>query len=156
MDTHVAHLNWGYLKAPWGDPAVAGFTDNVGLVNAAAERSKGYVSRPAFSGSLLHHRIYKPRGDFEIAREAATLSVWETAEDLEQFVYRTIHGKFVARREEWFVPHGHPPHVIWPISAGHVPDLAEAHLALLRLETQGAHENAYDFAWMREKRGELA
>ncbi|MEO0702361.1 MAG: DUF3291 domain-containing protein [Pseudomonadota bacterium] len=152
MSGHVAHLNWGYLVAPWGDPVVAGFTDNVQRVNATAERSKGYVARPEMSERALHRTIYAPRGDYESAREAATLSVWETAEDLEHFVYNTIHGRFVAQREQWFTPLGHPPHVIWPISAGHVPDLTEAHHALERLETKGAHADAYDFKWLKEQR----
>lgn len=152
MSGHVAHFNWAYLIAPWGDPAVAGFTDNVGQVNAAAERSKGFIARPDFSESLLHHRIFAPRGEFERAREAATLSIWETAHDLEAFVYKTVHGRFVTRRAEWFVPLGAPPYVIWPIRAGHVPDLAEAHDALTRLETKGAREDAYDFKWLKQQR----
>lgn len=152
MSGHVAHLNWGYLVAAWGDPAVAGFTDNVQKVNATAERSKGFVARPTLGERPLHRAIYAPRGDFDPAREAATLSVWETPEDLEYFVYKTVHGKFVARRTEWFVPTGGPPHVIWPITTGHVPDLTEAHIALERLETKGAQADAYDFTWLRQQR----
>lgn len=156
MAGHVAHLNWGYLIAPWGDPAVAGFVDNVERVNAAATRSKGFVARPDISESGLHHWIYAPRGTFDAQREAATLSIWETAEDLAHFVYKTIHGRFVARRSQWFVSLGFPSHVIWPISAGHVPDLAEASEALKSLETKGAQEDAYDFAWLRQQRGAAA
>ena len=39
----------------------------------------------------------------ENPRNAVTVSVWETAEDLRHFVLRTVHGKFLKRREEWLV-----------------------------------------------------
>lgn len=152
----VAHLNWAYLVAPWGDPAVAGFTDHVDRVNAAAERSAGFIARPDLNDAVLHHTIYKPRGDFDPAREAATLSIWESAGHLRDFVYRTVHGKFVGRRAEWFVPLGRPAYVIWPISPGHVPTLAEAHGALDRLERDGPGDLAYDFAWAASRETDLA
>jgi hypothetical protein len=143
----IAHLNWAYLTAPWGDPAVAGFTDHVAKVNAAAERSAGFIARPDLDEAELHRAIYAPRGDFDPAREAATLSLWESATHLRDFVYRTVHGKFVEHRAEWFVPLGRPAYVIWPIKAGHVPHLGEAHGALDRLERDGPGPLAHDFAW---------
>ena len=42
---HIAHLNRGVLTADWNAPEVAGFVDNILKVNAAAERSEGYVWR---------------------------------------------------------------------------------------------------------------
>lgn len=149
---HIAHLNWAYLAAPWGDPAVAGFTDNLARVNATAERMPGFVARPALSEQQIHRVLFARRGTFDPAREAATLSVWESAEELETFVYQTVHGGFVTRRAEWFVPVPGPAYVIWPIEAGHVPTLREADAALARLETEGAGPSAFDFKWLHAQR----
>ena len=30
------------------------------------------------------------------------LTVWESAEALERFVFKTVHGRFFDRRETWF------------------------------------------------------
>ncbi|MEM9975449.1 MAG: DUF3291 domain-containing protein [Pseudomonadota bacterium] len=149
---HIAHLNWAYLAAPWGDPAVAGFTDNVARVNATAARMPGFVARPDLSERQIHRLLFAPRGTFDPAREAVTLSVWESAEALEAFVYRTVHGKFVTRRAEWFLPVPGPAYVIWPIDRGHVPTLAEADAALARLECEGAGPSAFDFKWLHAQR----
>lgn len=143
----VAHLNWAYLKAPWGDPAVAEFTDNVDRVNAAAARSPGFVARPRIDDAALLDLVRVTDGRLDPARMAATLSVWESPASLRAFVTRTVHGRFLARRGEWFVPQGVPVHVLWPVAAGHVPDLFEAKARMRRLWSDGPSAEAYDLGW---------
>lgn len=148
---HVAHFNFAYMIAPWGDPAVAGFTNNVDMVNNIAKRSEGFVARPSISERNLHRAIFARRGNFDMAREVATLSIWESPQALEHFVNHTLHGKFMARRSEWADPLDCRTYVIWPIKAGHSPDLDAAHQALERLERDGATAEAYDFEWLRAR-----
>ncbi|MBT8457850.1 MAG: DUF3291 domain-containing protein [Rhodobacteraceae bacterium] len=156
---HIAHLNWAYLKAPWGDPAVAGFVNNVDQVNAVAARSPGFVARPDISdralAKLLDLVVERP-GPVDPDCLAVTLSVWESDRALSDFVYKTIHGKFLNRRAEWFVPQGVANYAIWPIAAGHTPTITEAKAKMRHLQDNGPSEVAYDFKWMRRGEQEAA
>lgn len=142
---HVAHLNWGILRGDWDDPVVAGFVDAAPTVNRLAVNSPGFVWRYGADGPE----------DFSVLsddpRLAATLSVWTDAAALRSFVTRTLHGAFLARRAEWFVPQAGPTYVVWPIAAGHRPGPDEACAQLRRLAAQGPSAEAYDFAWLRTK-----
>lgn len=156
---HIAHLNWGYLRAPWGDPAVAGFTDNVGKVNDAAARSADFVARPDGPAEAIFEliEVQGHDGPPQADRVAATFSVWRTPQALEAFVYRTIHGQFVKRRSDWFVPQGDvPAYVVFPVAAGAVPDIREGVARIKRLRAEGPSAEAYDFGWMRAHLQEAA
>ena len=48
---HVAELNIGRLNYPIDDPRMADFVDNLGRVNAMAERMPGFVWRLVGDGS---------------------------------------------------------------------------------------------------------
>lgn len=146
--THVAHLNRGYMRGPWGDPAIAGFEDNLTRVNAVAERSTGFVVNVGVDAEAVKRLFFPDCAD--PARVAATLSVWESVAALEAFVHHTIHGRFLSRRDEWFESMPGPAYVIWPIPAGHVPTLAEARAAHDRLARDGAGPTAFDFAWAQD------
>ncbi len=45
MTSHIAHMNWGILRADWEDPLVAEFVEALDRVNAVAARSPGFVWR---------------------------------------------------------------------------------------------------------------
>ncbi len=77
----------------------------------------------------------------------ATLSVWESFEDFEHFVHKTIHGQFLNRRAEWFEHVEAPSYVIWPIAAGHIPNLVEGRERLMLLRENGPIDEAYDFSY---------
>ena len=58
-----------------------------------------------------------------------------------------MHGRFLARRAEWFEPMDVASHVIWPVKAGHVPDLIEGKEKLVSLRENGPTDAAYDFKY---------
>jgi uncharacterized protein DUF3291 len=73
------------------------------------------------------------------------LSVWETAEQLEHFVWNTVHKRFYMKKGNWFTPMTKPHFVMWWIPAGHIPTAQEALARLDRLTREGPTEHA--FAW---------
>ena len=75
------------------------------------------------------------------------MSVWESANALEQFVWNTVHRRVYERKGEWFAPYGAPHFVMWPVPAGHRPSLAEAAERLAHLTSHGSSETA--FGWER-------
>ncbi len=146
---HVAHMNYAILRHDWDDPRVAEFVDNVESVNAVAARSPGFVWR------LSNEEMEQPQNNPDVVfaenpRNAVTVSVWETAEDLMHFVLRTVRGKFLKRREEWFESIDRPSYVIWPVPAGQTPTLVQAKEKLDLLAAEGTSEAAYDFNYMDE------
>ena len=134
----IAELNIGKFKYPTDDSRMAGFMENLDLVNAIAERSSGFVWRlKDDSNNATSFRI----GD----DMAVNLSVWEDAASLENFVFNTVHEKFYRGKEKWFEVANEAHLVFWHIPEGHLPTLDEAWDRLQDYQKNGASERA--FGW---------
>ncbi|MEM9249643.1 MAG: DUF3291 domain-containing protein [Pseudomonadota bacterium] len=132
--THIAHVNWATLVADAQSPRVASFFAAVDRVNALAERSAGFVWR---DGSERSHAVAIGWPLFvQNPRLIASFSVWQTPQALADYVFKTVHGAFLRRAAEWFEP-GSGGHALWPVRAGHIPDMAEAQDRVTRLERTG-------------------
>jgi hypothetical protein len=94
---HLAQLNIGRIRYEIDDPRMADFAGNLQVVNRLAERSPGFVWR--YIDESGNSTATRPYAD---ARIAINLSVWESVEALERFVYLTVHNQFYGRRAEWF------------------------------------------------------
>ena len=77
------------------------------------------------------------------------LSVWESPEQLQDFVYRTAHTSFLRRRREWFEKMDEAYLVCWWIPAGTVPAVAEAVDRLARLRAEGVSDDAFTLRDLR-------
>ena len=137
---HLAQLNIGRFRYPTSDPRMEDFMNNLDLVNAIAERSPGFVWRlKDESGNATNFR------PFPDPQMAVNLTVWESVEALERYVYQTVHKRFYGRREECFDTMAGPHLVMWWIPAGHVPTLQEAKERLEHLAAHGPSDHA--FGW---------
>ena len=137
---HLAQLNVGVLRHPKGAPEAAEFFDNLERVNGLAERMPGFVWRLRDEGGDATN--FRLPGDGDIA---VNLSVWESAEALQRFVFQTVHAGFYRKRAEWFEKMATPHFAMWWIEAGHVPTLEEAAERLDRLSCEGPGPEA--FGW---------
>jgi hypothetical protein len=136
---HLAQFNIARIRYPLDDPRMAEFVDNVARVNALAEQIEGFVWRlKDDSGHAMGMRVY------DDPRILPNLTVWENAEALERFVWKTVHSRFYGRREEWFEPIA-TPLVLWWVPAGHRPPLEEGVERLDYLKAHGESEQA--FGW---------
>ena len=141
MTSHLAQLNVGRLRYDVDDPRMAEFIDNLALVNGLAERSPGFVWRyQDDSGSAIDTRPFN--GD---PRMAINLSVWDSVESLERFVWQTLHKRFYGQRHEWFERTDERYFVMWWVSAGHRPTVQEATERLRHLQQHGPSDHA--FGW---------
>lgn len=137
---HLAQLNIGRLRAPIDDPRIAEFAENLALINGIAERSPGFVWRlkddagNATSFAVSDDPLVVPN-----------LSVWESAADLEHFVFNTLHRRFYEKRAAWFEIMDQPHMVFWHVAAGHEPTLEEAMGRLALYQRDGASADA--FGW---------
>lgn len=149
MSKHIAHMNWGRLLFDWDDPRVAEFVDNLDLVNGIAARAKGFVWR--MNDSDMEAVQTDSTGVFgDDPLVASTLSVWETNKDLSDFVHHTVHAGFMAKVGEWQEQLDETTYVLWPIDAGHRPDMIEAKEKLDMLAANGPSAEAYDFAYLNK------
>jgi hypothetical protein len=147
---HLAQLNVGRLVAETGDPRVAEFMAALDRINGLGKRMPGFVWMMEGSGEPgTGNTETKIGGD---PRYVANLTVWESAEALEHFVWNTVHRAFYERRQEWFESLGERHLVMWWVPAGHRPTLEEALARLDRLRTEGESEEAFGWAWLKDAR----
>ena len=93
---HLAELNIAQFQYPTDDPRMADFMNNLDRVNALAERSPGFVWR--LKGDNNNATVSEACDDTLVN----LISVWETPEALEHYVFKTVHVQFYRRRAEWF------------------------------------------------------
>jgi hypothetical protein len=124
-------------------------------MNALAERSEGFVWR--LKDESNNATAIRPANDPTMA---VNLSVWESVEALERFVWATAHKQFYNRKGDWFEKLSTPHFVMWPIPAGRVPGLAEAMQRLEHLKSRGDSDFAFGWShlahiklWMSRKCG---
>jgi hypothetical protein len=137
---HLAQVNIGRVRAPLDDPLMEGFRNQLAPINALADRSPGFVWRlQTEDGNAMAIRPY------EDERMAINLSVWESLEDLQQFVYKTVHVAPLRDRKQWFEPMDGPILALWWVPAGHIPTVAEAQAKLAHLAAHGPTPHAFTF-----------
>lgn len=151
MKQHLAELNIGRLVADPDDPRVGEFMGALDRINGMGKRMPGFVwmmegSGAPGTGNTSSHIGGDPR-------LIPNLTVWESVEALEQFVWNTVHRQFYERRAEWFEVLGQMHFVMWWIPAGHRPTLDEA---LERLEHRNAHgDTDHAFGWAHVSQSRL-
>ena len=141
----IAELNIGRVRYPLDDPRMAGFMDNLDRVNALAERSPGFVWRLTGDGNNATDVYFDGAPDINL-----NLSVWQSVEALEAFVFRTLHLQFLRRKADWFEALDQPWLVMWPVPDGHRPSLEEAFARLEHLRSHGSSEHAWGWEAPKE------
>jgi hypothetical protein len=139
--THLAQLNVGHIRYATDDPRMAEFMNALDAVNALAERSPGFVWRfKDEESNNATNVLVTPDPSFLI-----NMSVWETPEHLEHFVWNTVHKRFYMKKGNWFAPMDRPHFVMWWVPAGHQPAPQEALDRLDHLTAHGPGDHA--FGW---------
>lgn len=147
-DMHLAELNVGRLVANTDDPRVREFMDNLDRINGLGKRMPGFVWMMEGSGE-------PGTGNTESAIDGdplyvSNLTVWESVETLEKFVWGTIHKQFYEKREEWFEVLGAMHFVMWWVPKGHQPTLDEALARLDHLRENGDSDQAFGWSYLKQ------
>ncbi|MFZ5708563.1 MAG: DUF3291 domain-containing protein [Pseudomonadota bacterium] len=147
---HLAELNIGRLLAPTDDPRVAEFMAALDRVNGLGRRMPGFVWMMEGSGEPgTGNTGTKLNGD---AQFITNLTVWESVESMEAFVWNTIHRQFYERRAEWFEVLGKMHFVMWRVPVGHRPGIDEALERLAYREKHGDSDHAFGWAHLEQAR----
>jgi hypothetical protein len=88
---HLAQINIARAVADLDSSLMAGFVSRLAEINALAERAKGFVWRlQSDGGDATAIRV------FDDPRTYINMSVWESPDDLKNFVYRSAHVELIA------------------------------------------------------------
>lgn len=137
---HLCHLNIGPAKGHIHSPVMKEFVDNMDEINNLAYQSPGFVWH-------LYVDIHNPE-HLAMYGEPGLLfnmSVWESVEDLYNYVFHSRHTSFMKRRAEWFGRMDGPNYVLWWIPAGILPTLEDAKERIAYLKAHGPTPYAFDF-----------
>jgi hypothetical protein len=133
-------VNIGRLRAPVDDPLMEGFRSQLDPLNALADRSPGFVWRlQTEDGNATAIRPYADE------RMAINMSVWESLEALQEYVYKSGHVGPLRDRRQWFEPIDGPILALWWIEAGTIPTVADALERLEILKQRGPCPDAFTF-----------
>ena len=137
---HLAQLNIGVIKAPLDSAVMADFVGNLDRINALAEATPGFVWRlQTDDGNATAFRPY----DDDVT--LVNMSVWEDAESLSRFVFKSAHVEIMRRRREWFERMAEAYLVLWWVPEGHRPTIEEAKARLAQLRAHGPTADAFTF-----------
>lgn len=137
---HLAQINIGRMRGPLDDPIMADFVNQLDAINALAEQSPGFVWRlQDDGGNATSIRV------FDDDRILVNMSVWESLEQLRDYVYKSDHIQLLRARKQWFERIDLPPLALWWIPAGTLPMPAEGQQRLEHLHQHGASPYAFTF-----------
>jgi hypothetical protein len=136
---HLAQLNVATILAPLDHERMRGFVEALDHVNALADASPGFVWR--LKDDAGNATALRPFG----ADMIVNMSVWESADALFDYVYRSGHKAYLARRKDWFSMPAEMHLVLWWVSAGTIPTIAEARRRLDLLRANGPSPEAFTF-----------
>jgi GNAT superfamily N-acetyltransferase len=145
----LAQFNISTLREPLDHPASTGFAEGIAEMNALGESSDGFVWRlQTDEGDATALRV------FPDPMTIVNLTVWRDPAALKEFAYRTEHGDFVKRRDDWFTPrergHTGASVALWWVPTGVRPSLDEAKARLAMLQAWGPSPWAFTFGSVRE------
>ncbi|MEH6609939.1 MAG: DUF3291 domain-containing protein [Halioglobus sp.] len=137
---HLAQINVGTIRYLHEDPRMSGFMSRLDEINALADHSPGFVWRlQSDSGNAT---------DIDVGGEPlflANMSVWESADALFSYVYKSMHQEVLVQRRKWFEKSQELYQVLWWIPAGHTPSAQEGLDKLELLKELGPSPRAFTF-----------
>lgn len=141
MTHHLAQVNIGRFIAPIDDPVMKGFRDQLDPINAIADATPGFVWRLQTEDG----NATAVRPDDNDPLLAINMSVWESLESLQQYVYKSDHLAPLRDRRQWFQKIDGPILALWWVPVGHIPTVAEAMAKLAHIKEHGPTREAFTF-----------
>lgn len=140
MPYQIATSNVARMLGEIEDEVMSGFVERLEPLNALADESPGFVWRyQTDAGDATEVRVF----DDELI--LFNMSVWESIEALEAYVYRSNHVGALQKRAAWFERPTRAPLVMWWVQAGHIPSVEEAKERFDLLWRDGASPQAFTF-----------
>jgi Domain of unknown function (DUF3291) len=145
MSHHLAQVNIARMRSNPSDPSMSQLVSRIDEMNQLAERSPGFVWR--LHGSLVTPEALRAFENyftpFEPEHLFYNLSVWETAEDLKNYVYRTAHAEMLRAQQTWMTHFEKPQLALWWIPSKSTPTIQDSATRLHSLHQNGPTSFAF-------------
>jgi hypothetical protein len=138
---HLAQINIGRMLAPIDSPVMEGFVRQLDPINALADSSPGFVWRLKDESGNATDIVYN-----DDPMIIVNMSVWESVEALQQFVYKSHHIGVFRDRAKWFEKAVEAHYALWWVPEGHVPTVAEGRERLEHYRKHGSTPYAFWFS----------
>ncbi len=145
---HLAQANIAVSRFPLDAAEMEGFTSRIEEINAIADTLPGFVWRIPDDDAEE-----RAQAVFGLERMVYNLTLWDSAESLGSFVYRSDHMDVMRQRASWFEPSERSPFVLWWVPAGHLPTIEESRDRFEMLWKQGPSPDAFTFRQRFESPG---
>jgi len=137
---HLAQVNIARMRAPLDHPIMIDFVAQLDRINTLADATPGFVWRlQSAEGNATAIRA------FDDPLILFNMSVWESLEALQDFVYRSGHAGVMQNRQRWFERFDGPYYALWWVAVGHIPTVEEAKARLEHLRRHGESATAFSF-----------
>lgn len=159
--SRIAFTTFAIMKAPYGDAQVHGFEALTPAVFRTAEAAAGFIARARevddHADLTNFERDWGDWGDFAVPRfydggfetatdtRASTISLWQSIEAVQNFVYTGLHSRALHQREKWFRAPAWPTFAMWWVEDNHTPTWTEASARLEHLHDFGPTAEAFTF-----------
>ena len=141
MEYHLAQVNVALMNADLDDPIMSGFVQRLDEINTLADGSKGFVWRlQTEAGDATYLR------PFDDKCILFNMSVWETLEDLRNYVYTSKHVELLKSKANWIKKQNEAHLALWWIQKGHIPSVEEALEKLRLIRAKDPSPEAFNFA----------
>ncbi|MCI0712304.1 MAG: DUF3291 domain-containing protein [Chloroflexi bacterium] len=136
----IAQANIARALASMDDAVMADFVNALDPVNRLADEAEGFIWRlQDASGNATSINI------FDDPMMIINMSVWEDAESLFSFTYKSDHVDVFRRRGEWFSSLEKPHLVLWWTLRDKMPEPQDCRLRLEHLIDHGPTPYAFTF-----------
>jgi len=148
-DWHLAQINIGKMVAPEGDSRMQPFFDALDRINGLADMAPGFVWRLVDETGADATEL-RPTVDPLLL---INMSVWQDAESLFDFVYRSAHTPVMAKRRDYFDRFDGTYQALWWIPAGTIPTISDGLARIWHLEHFGPTPHSFHFKSKFDKPG---
>jgi hypothetical protein len=140
MTYHLAQINIAKLLEPIDSPLLEDFVGDLDRINEIADKSIGFVWR--LKDDTGNATNINP---FDDSSFIVNMSVWETVDDLKDFVYNSGHMEVFRKRTKWFERMKTPHMALWWVKVGDYPTAEDGKNKLLELEKYGETASSFSF-----------
>jgi hypothetical protein len=156
MKFQLAQVNVARLLAPLESPQLRGFVSALDGVNASADVATGFVWRLKNDDGNATSIVAFEWDVGDAAGIIVNLSVWESVEDLRNWVYDALHRSVLLKRRQWFEHVSEATTALWWLPAGKEPTTDEAEQKLRELRAYGPSPSVFDFRHRFDAPGSVA
>ena len=136
----LAQFNIARMLAPMGSELMREFEERLDPVNELAEQGPGFVWRfKEDNNNATSITIFDD--DYWLVN----MSVWQSIEDLFNFVYKSGHLQVFRKKQQWFEPAKEHNMAMWYIEDHMFPTIEQAVERLLYLRDHGDTPYAFSF-----------